>query len=196
MHDALQLQTDWVIKDASVPKPGEIQGDPFVAQRTAMNPFGGRFLTPTYSKLPWVADMGMIMAPTGPGAAKQSRNGPRGLFIPKGAKHPDEGWQLVKYITSPEAETIAFKGNYSTPPRHSLWDVFSKNLMPWEDAAVYRKSQDIMEAEGAMPTTPKFAALNQIVGDQLNALWLGKQTVDVTLKQMDFQMNTAMQAPV
>lgn len=194
MKEAFRIMDGWV-KDGIQPKPGVLQGDPFVDQRIAIRNFSGRWLTPLYSKLPWVQDLGMIMAPTGPTGKKQTRNGPRGLFIPKGAKHRDEGWELLKFINSPEGETIALQGQYSTPPRHSLWGVFEKTKMPWENVKVYKKSQDLMEAGGALPTYPMFWQMNKIIGDQVTALFLGKQTIDQTLKQLDEQMNTKMQAP-
>ena len=196
MRTALQMLSDWTTKLSIQPKPGEIQGDSFQGQRVAIKNFSGRWLTPAYSRMPWVDDLGMIMVPTGPTGAKQSRNGPRGLFAPKGAKHPDEAWQLIKFINSPEAETIAFQGQYGTPPRRSLWDAFEKTKMPWENVAVYKKSQEIMEGGGALPTYPKFAAMNKIINDQLTALQLGKQDLDQTVRQMDDQMNAQMAGPV
>lgn len=196
MRQAMQMQTDWVQKDGSSPKPGTIQGDAFVAERTAIKNFSGRWLTPQYSKLPWVENLAMIMAPTGPTGTKQSRNGPRGLFIPKGAKYRDQAWELLKFINSPEGETMAFAGQYGTPPRHSLWDAFEKTKMPWENVKIYKKSQDIMEAGGALPTYPKFFAMNKIIVDQTTAMFLGKQSVEQTLQQMETQMNAQMQAPV
>jgi multiple sugar transport system substrate-binding protein len=196
MRTALQMLGDWTAKSAIQPKPGEIQGDSFQNQRVAIKNFSGRWLTPAYSKLSWVDDLGMMMAPTGPTGVKQSRNGPRGLFSPKGTKHPEEAWQLIKFINSPEAERIAFQGQYSTPPRHSLWDDFAKTKMPWENVAIYKKSQEIMEAGGALPTYPKFGAMNKIISDQLAALQLGKQNIGDTVKQMDEQMNAEMSGPV
>ena len=86
---------------------------------------GGRYLTPTFTALPWAEDIGMMHVPVGT-AKRQSRNGPRGLMIPKGSKNQDQAWDFVRFISSKEGMQLLFRANYSTPARKSLWDAFSK----------------------------------------------------------------------
>jgi multiple sugar transport system substrate-binding protein len=191
---ALQYQTDLIVKDKTVPAPGAVQGDPFQAQRVAMKVTAGRWLAPLYASFTWAEDIGMLHQPLGT-APRQARNGPRGLMIPKGAKNQDQAWEFVKFITSKEGMQLLFKANYSIPARKSLWDAFATALPKHEDVEIHRKAQDVMSQIGAMPTFPKYAALNKVVADNVAAAWLGQQSVDDSLKKMDTEMNALSKAP-
>jgi len=191
---AMQIQTDWVVKDKSVPAPGQVQGDAFVAQRAAIKMSGGRYLIPQYSQLPWAEDIGMMHVPLGT-AKRGSRNGPRGLMIPKGSKNQDQAWDFVKFITSKDGMQLLFKLNYSTPARKSLWDAFAKTLPKWEDVEIYRTSQKAMSELGPGPTYPKWAAANKTIGDNFSAMWLGQASVDDGMKKIETDLNALMKAP-
>jgi multiple sugar transport system substrate-binding protein len=191
---AVQMQSDWVLKDKSNPQPGAVQGDPFQAQRVAMKVVAGRWLAPLYNSFSWVEDLGMLHQPNG-AVPRQSRNGPRGLMIPKGSKNQDQAWEFVKFITDKNGMQLLFRLNYSTPARKSLWDPFAKTLPKWEDVEIYRTSQKAMSELGALPTYPKFAKANKIMTDNLNAHWLGQMDLDTALKKVETELNAEMKAP-
>jgi multiple sugar transport system substrate-binding protein len=191
---SVQMETDWILKDKVVPAPGAVQGDPFQAQRVAMKIVAGRWLVPLYSSFSWADDLGMLHQPVGT-APRQSRNGPRGLMIPKGSKNQDQAWEFIRFITSKEGMQLLFRLNYSTPARKSLWEPFGKTVGKWEDVDIYQQTQKIMAELGALPTYPKFAAVNKILGDNLNAIWLGQQSMDDGLKKMENDCNAAMKQP-
>jgi multiple sugar transport system substrate-binding protein len=191
---AMQMQTDWVLKDKSVPGPGAVQGDAFTAQRVAVKLTGGRYLIPTYSALPWAEDIGMLHSPLGT-TKRLSRNGPRGLMIPKGSKNQDQAWDFIRFFTDKAGMQLLFKLNYSTPARKSLWDAFAKTLPKWEDIEIYRRSQQAMSELGALPTYPKWAKANKIITDNVNALWLGQMPLDDGMKKIETELNAEMKAP-
>lgn len=191
---ALQMQTDWVLQHKVFPAPGTVQGDPFQAQRVAMKTVAGRWLAPLYSSFSWADDIGMLHQPLGT-APRQSRNGPRGLMIPKGSKNQEAAWQFIKFITDKNGMQLLFRANYSTPARKSLWEPFGKVLNKWEDITIYRTTQDAMSKLGALPTYPQFAKINKILDDRISALWLGRSTVEETLKTIDTEANGVMKAP-
>lgn len=191
---SVQIETDWILKDKVVPPPGAVQGDPFQAQRVAMKIVAGRWLAPLYSSFSWAEDLGMLHQPVGT-AQRQSRNGPRGLMTPRGSKNQDQAWEFIRFITSKEGMQLLFRANYSTPARKSLWDPFSKTIGKWEDVEIYQLSQKIMGELGALPTYPKFAAINKVLGDNLNAIWLGQQSLDDGLKKMETDSNAIMKQP-
>jgi multiple sugar transport system substrate-binding protein len=191
---SVQMQTDWVVKEKAMPPPGAVQGDPFQTQRVAMKVVAGRWLAPLYSSFTWAEDIGMLHQPLG-SAPRQSRNGPRGLMVPKGAKNQDQAWEFIKFVASKDGMQLLFRLNYSTPARKSLWDPFAKTIGKWEDAEVYRTSQKVMSELGALPTYPKFAATNKIMTDNFNALWLGQTQLDDALKKIETDLNAQMKAP-
>src|SRR4029079_16076586 len=104
--------------------PGQVQGDAFVAQRAAIKMSGGRYLIPQYSQPPWAEDNGMMHVPLGT-VKRGTRNGPRGLMVPKCSKNQDQAWEFMKFVTSKEGMHLRLKLNYSTPARKSLWDPFA-----------------------------------------------------------------------
>ena len=60
---------------------------------------------------------------------------------------------------------LLFRLNYSTPARKSLWPIFKQKwLAKGEDGDIYETSQKVMSELGALPTYPKFAAINKILG--------------------------------
>jgi multiple sugar transport system substrate-binding protein len=192
---SVQMETDWILKDKTVPAPGAVQGDPFQAQRVAMKIVAGRWLAPLYSSFSWADDLGMLYQPMQQGVPRKSRNGPRGLMIPKGSKNQDQAWEFIRFITSKEGMQLLFRANYSTPARKSLWEPFSKVIGKWEDAEIYQNTQKWMAELGALPTYPKFAAINKILGDNLNAIWLGQIPLDDGLKKMEDACNATMKQP-
>lgn len=193
---AFQIETDWILKDKVIPPPGAVQGDPFQAQRVAMKVVAGRWLGPLYTSFPWAAEnLGMLHQPLGT-APRQSRNGPRGLMIPKGSKHQDEAWKFISYITSQEGMRLLFRLHYGTPARKSLWPEFKQKwLANGEDGEIYETSQKIMGELGALPTYPKFAAVNKALTDNSNAIWLGQMSLDDGLKKIDTEINALMKQP-
>lgn len=191
----MQMQTDWVLKDKIFPQPGQVQGNAFQAQRVAMQVVAGRWLAPLYSSFDWSNDIGMLHQPLGT-APRQSRNGPRGLMIPKGSKNQEAAWNFIKFITDKDGMQLIFRANYSTPARKSLWEPFGKVVNKWEDATIYRTSQDAMAKLGALPTYPQFAKVNKILTDNISALWLGQVTsVEETLKKIDAESMSVMKQP-
>ena len=192
---SLEMQNKWTLTDKTVPIPGAVQGDPFQAQRVAMKIVAGRWLGPLYTSFSWSDDLGMLHQPLGT-APRQSRNGPRGLMIPKGSKNQDAAWNFIEFITNKEGMQLLFRLNYGTPARKSLWPVFKQKwLAKGEDGDIYEQSQKIMSELGALPTYPKFAAVNKVLTDNLNAMWLGQQSLDDTLKKLDADCNAQMKAP-
>ena len=160
-----------------------------------MKVVAGRWLGPLYSSFSWAEDLGMLHQPLGT-SPRQSRNGPRGLMIPKGSKNQDAAWNFIEFITNKEGMQNLFRLNYGTPARTSLWDVFkSKWIAKWEDPEIYQTSQKIMSELGAMPTYPKFAGVNKILNDNMNAVWLGQMQLDDALKKIETDANALMKAP-
>ncbi len=126
--------------------------DPFMSGKVAMKIDGDWFL-------PWISDarrdlrFGVTLAPAPEGKKRLGWCGGWSYVIPRGAKHPDEAWALIKYLVSRranglEAEALAqrahARGNIYIPRLYARRD-FTEWAMAhyvYSDPAVPQRFKD------------------------------------------------------
>jgi multiple sugar transport system substrate-binding protein len=102
-------------------------GDPFVVGRLAME-INGEWTTWTMKTYASKLAYGVTYPPAPPGGRHHVvLNGGNVAFIPKGAKHPQEAWLVLDWITRPKALYILNRGIYNIPPTRSVCEAALHN---------------------------------------------------------------------
>ncbi len=102
-----------------------------------------------------------------------------GITISKSSEHPQEAWDFVKYIMSPEinariADSVnAFPGNINGDPNWVKEDALNQKAF-----ALYKENGVRNEFQGA----PEANNLMRLMSEQLQAMLNGKQTVSQALE--------------
>ncbi|MCY1152547.1 MAG: sugar ABC transporter substrate-binding protein [Sphaerochaetaceae bacterium] len=102
-----------------------------------------------------------------------------GITISKSSEHPQEAWDFVKYIMSPEinariADSVnAFPGNINGDPNWVKEDALNQKAF-----ALYKDNGVRNEFQGA----PEANNLMRLMSEQLQAMLNGKQTVSQALE--------------
>jgi multiple sugar transport system substrate-binding protein len=119
--EAIQFVADLIHKDKAAPLPvagADYEGPQklFTAGRAAMiitGPWDAGPINKGNPNLNWVAAPSLTQKEQGTQAGGVS------MMIPKGAKHPDQAWDLLKRFVSLETEIAASLANGMTMPRKS-----------------------------------------------------------------------------
>jgi ABC-type glycerol-3-phosphate transport system substrate-binding protein len=114
------------------------QGNAFLAGNAAMDPIDGDYAVGNLKtgSFKW----GAIPYPTLPGHPHYAYIYPAGYTMWRGSKHKKEAWELMKFISGPEANAIVAKTLFWTPPTLATWKQFGLDKSPaW---AAFWKSRD------------------------------------------------------
>lgn len=143
---------------------------------------------------------GTAPLPTAAGVEKQGRSG-AGLFsIAKQTKHPDEAWELLKYLTGPEASAVRaekegwFPGHAGAIPAYATWLRELANVggnppdpyMPIMEAVRLGKPQSYM-------TTGHFLDIDGIVAPHLDAMLTAGEAVGTTLSNIQREVEAFLE---
>jgi multiple sugar transport system substrate-binding protein len=142
---------------------------------------------------------GMVPPPASPGTNKNyfTGNAP-GFGIPKGAKHPDDSWELLKMVESPDELTYLFVETYSGPPRRSLngsIDMFKKNTQLADPSL----AQQIYKAKEMANTPPKISSWAQMLtamSEEMTLVWADKQSLSDGVQKVSDRWNQLLQGAV
>jgi multiple sugar transport system substrate-binding protein len=123
---------------------------------------------------------GLVPPPPAPGAEGYpfTGNAP-GFGIPTGAKRPDDSWELMKFVLSPESLTTAFLLAQNGPPRKSL--AGSKEF--WQKAKVPDPAVlvEIVQARDKgtrnPPKVSPWAQMTTAMREEMDLVWAGKEPV-------------------
>ena len=109
--------------------------------------------------------------------------------IPKGSKHPEAAWKLIKYLASREGQKALVSDGFSVPALKSIAnsDVF---LSPPPDNQ--KAFLDMIKVGHLKAQTPRFNQLEDIWRTQLDLFWLGKATADTVTKKIDDEVNKVL----
>lgn len=117
--DVLNMLSDFALKHRIRPKIGEAEGkgDMFMSGQVAMA-FVGRWMVPLYAD---IKDFEWGIAPF-PAGSHGSKTPLCGAYhcIPKGARHPKEAWELVKFLSSVRGQEISSEMGLIIPVRKSV----------------------------------------------------------------------------
>ena len=126
---------------------GETSADPFMIGKVAMKIDGDWFLNFIARYKPDL-DFGVAPAPVPEGRPYITWSGGFSLVIPVGAKHPDEAWEFIKWMTSLDAARITAAAVKQFNEQRGI--PFS---VPWMNA---RRSINTAISEEFVPNIPKF----------------------------------------
>jgi multiple sugar transport system substrate-binding protein len=136
--EAIQFQIDLVTKHRVAPNSEESAQLPggFLAGRSGLYIFGKGYAT-NIKGAPDI-DAGICPVPKGK-KGRVCRDGPGAVGVTSQSKHPDEAFQLIKYMTGAGGQEQYLSLGASVPVRKSLSGAkeYLGSLLPWEDRAVY-----------------------------------------------------------
>lgn len=115
------------------------------------------------------------VAPHPAGAAgKSTSGGGTGHTISANTEHPDEAWELLKWLISPSAVSPWTEVMGIVPPLASVAesDVFLTPGQPPEHISVFTEGNAYLRPD---PRHPKFVQARQIAQDTLSRLWIGQE---------------------
>ncbi|HEX2035367.1 MAG TPA: sugar ABC transporter substrate-binding protein [Chloroflexota bacterium] len=136
--EAIQFQIDLVTRHRVQPNAEEnasLTGG-FLAGRSGMYLFGKGYAT----NISGMKDLEAGICPVPKGKqGRVCRDGPGAVGVTSQSRHPDEAFQLVKYMTGPGGQEQFLALGASVPVRKSLSTAkeYLNALLPWEDRAVY-----------------------------------------------------------
>jgi multiple sugar transport system substrate-binding protein len=110
----------------------------FLAGRTGLYVFGKGYATNVAGTKDVITQPGICPVPKGV-KGRVCRDGPGAVSVTTQSHHPDEAFELVKYMTGPGGHEQFLGLGASVPVRKSLGTAkeYLGALLPWEDRAVY-----------------------------------------------------------
>ena len=165
------------------------------------NPESGRVMQwmdwspmgPTYSKS-FPFKFSYAPPPPAPATKKLVFCGDAPAFgVLKGVKHPDQSWQLIEWINTPESTTTIFDVTGQEPPRMSvatneqLW----LNNKAFPDAQIGHELTVTRFKEGFLntPKVSNFAEMWQAYTEEVSLAWVNKQSLADALNKADTRVN-------
>jgi multiple sugar transport system substrate-binding protein len=145
--EAHQFQVDMVVTHKCAPSQAELEGlpDNFKSGKIGMYRML-RAATPGYKDITF--ELGEVVQPKGP-AGRFTVDGPNAVGILTSCQFKDEAWEFCRYLPGDKPNVLGgqqfeFEASRSVPTRASNFEspVFSDNLLPWEDSAVYQSSAE------------------------------------------------------
>lgn len=158
----------------------------FQSGLTAMEtwwPAIGRMRTNIGNKFEW----DVTVHPAG-SAGFSSAGGGTGHTISAFSEHPEEAWQFLKFVISPEAVTTWTDIMGIVPPLQSVakTDVFLKPGEPPENINAFIDGNAYLRAD---PRHPQFVQARSIFQIELERLWLGGTSAQEVLDKVAKEVN-------
>ncbi len=139
--------------------------DPFLTGQLAMH-IGGNWSISGYLKYKPDLNYGVAPIPTPTGDNFTSWSGGMAVVIPKGAKHPDEAWEFVKFFGSEEGQEI-YNDIYKTL---SVMDSVNEKL-GYKDDPIFSEFVKILPKSHNRPVLPEGELLwNELANAVDNAI--------------------------
>ncbi len=119
-----------------------------------------------------------------PGA---SLAGGASLVTFRGSRHPEEAWELIRYLTSPAPLLALYRLAGDLPPRASVWE--QPELAGAERLRAFR-----MQLEAAKPTPllPEWERVATAIGERMDAAIRGGVSLEDTLVALDRDVETML----
>jgi multiple sugar transport system substrate-binding protein len=151
---------------------------------------GGRWMVPTYRKLSF--DWDVAPMPTGKSGTWSGWSGSVGYSIYKKSKHPDEAFELVKFLAGEEGQKLGTELGFQIPTFKSMsnTDLFLQKGQKPEHAEVFIKAAEA-EKPGEWTLTPNNKWLDTF-NQKIAKLWEGKATAQQVLNDMKPEVDKAL----
>ncbi len=187
--EALQWLVDLRFKHHVTTRPGELADmggyEMFMTGKVAMV-FGGHWDVPTYSKLTrfrWdVAALpkGRFRANNAYGSA---------LCIPSKSRNKQAAWRYIKFLTGRAGQAIMVGSDFSTPARKSVARSKEYLTPPPDGEQVFVNE---IPFGHPLPFTPKYLEMGNVAEEVMDLMWLGKQSVPDTCKELDKRIDKVL----
>jgi multiple sugar transport system substrate-binding protein len=110
-------------------------------------------------------------------------------------KHPEEAWELVKFLSSDEYQIMNIKEGLWMPNHKSLYT--EEGIKKWYNDAVYPKDFKELVPYFANAEAYPFAMItqnkvNDIITEETDKLWYTGQSVDDTMKNIETRSNVEL----
>lgn len=161
--------------------------DPFLTGQLAMH-IGGNWSISGYLKYKPDLNYGVAPIPTPSGTDFTSWSGGMAVVIPKGAKHPKEAWEFVKFFGSEEGQEI-YNGKYKTL---SVIDSVNKKL-GYMDHPIFREFIKILPNSHNRPVIPEgellWNELSNAVDNSIHGNGKPKDLLDAATEKVNKALN-------
>ncbi|WP_229683211.1 ABC transporter substrate-binding protein [Virgibacillus oceani] len=166
---------------------GSGEMDPFLTGQLAMH-IGGNWSISGYLKYKPDLNYGVTPIPTPTGDNFTSWSGGMAVVIPKGAPHPDEAWEFVKFFGSEEGQEI-YNGIYKTL---SVIDSVNEKL-GYKDDPIFSEFINILPNSHNRPVIPEGELLWNELSNAVDNSIHGNGTPQELLEGVNEKVNAAIE---
>ncbi|MFK9091513.1 ABC transporter substrate-binding protein [Bacillus salipaludis] len=191
--ESLQWMTDYAkkynVEDIAgfTDSKGSGAMDPFLTGQLAMH-IGGNWSISGYLKYKPDLNYGVAPIPTPSGTDYTSWSGGMAVVIPKGAKHPKEAWEFVKFFGSEEGQEL-YNGKYKTL---SVIDSVNKKL-GYMDHPIFSEFIKILPNSHNRPVIPEgellWNELSNAVDNSIHGNGKPKDLLDAATEKVNKALN-------
>ncbi|WP_433496441.1 ABC transporter substrate-binding protein [Sphaerimonospora sp. CA-214678] len=186
----LRLKYHVAVPAAVTNPPNGPSLDQVVGRGDAATAMDGSWMLRAYNTALPDGGFGVADLPAGPAGKGSVYNG-LSEAIYAGTEHPEEAWELVKWLASPDSQKIVAEAGSVWPGIPSLNDVF---VQAWQakgvDVTGFKKA-----AEGTTmgyPLTPSSATYNVKALEIFNQVWLGQMSAQDAATKINSESNNAI----
>ncbi|WP_251680466.1 extracellular solute-binding protein [Metabacillus halosaccharovorans] len=104
-------------------------------------------------------------------------------------KDEDLTWELVKFLSNEDGNRVIAETGFSIPAIKSMSDVWKESL-PSLDLQVFIDAQ---ESGAAYPVSKRTAEWQDVETKEIQAAFLGQQTIDEALEKIGSEMNAILE---
>jgi len=194
--DAIQFVADWHTKHRIVNLPGEVSGNVFRSGRAAMLiAFAQEVFFLKQEQVSFTYDV--VPLPRGKAGAFPCATG-SGQSLVKDSKHPEAGWQFLKYLVGPEAQKrITSLKRWGSSRVDTLEAILPTDGVPknFRSAFIDPLQGKTKDKAVAIPTPPRAKDLEAIYRTEFGPVWKGeraaKEAAAAAKPQLDGIMKVA-----
>jgi ABC-type glycerol-3-phosphate transport system substrate-binding protein len=106
-----------------------------------------------------------------------------------GTKHPDEAWELFKYLLSPEAQVFMAEKLEKMPSRTSVLNGAYAQAQTDHNRKVFA---DALAYARAPENIPEWSQVKDLIQNELDLIWVGKKSVQAGLKKAAAEVNATL----
>ncbi|WP_231571009.1 ABC transporter substrate-binding protein [Gordoniibacillus kamchatkensis] len=151
---------------------GSKQNDPFISGKLAIKIDVGTFWTQIRDFYPKKEDIGIAPLPEfKPGTGHNSVGGGFVVEIPKGAKHPKESYEFMKYLTDVAAQKYWAQYNFD-----NVANIQASNDPELQKDPVYKATVDNLKYTKVTPVPLNAPDFRNLLNPEVDAVLLGKES--------------------
>ena len=160
--------------------------DGFAAGVGAMT-FSGHWVVPNYNALPF--DWGVAPFPKGP-AGRATLVNSAGIVIGAHSAHPSEAWKFVRYVISPEGQTLLSTLGFAIPVQQAV--ATGPAYLQQGGRADHQAFVDALAYAHPKPAFKGYEEWAAAVGDKLITVWSGEADLNEVLDAIKGDADAAL----